>query len=156
MEGMGLDTKDENERNKVKELLFASVLFGRTRVFGDKSKFRDAFRMVFPSVHEMFQLIKRADETLLPELNDIIKPTGKKFKYEKSNDSYKLVACMMQRAESAMMYQVIAPKLIEAGIKFITVHDSVIIAQQHVKGAEEIFKASFENLGLPAPTLSIK
>ena len=158
MKGMGLTPKDEKEqdkiRGKIKELLFSSVLFSRLSVFGEKKRFRDYFRKDFPSVHAMFQTIKRLDETILPELKEIIRPTGVKFKYPGSNNAYKLVSCLMQRAESSIMYQVIAPRLIDAGIKFVTVHDSFIMLSENVELAQAIIKASFEDIGLPAPTLS--
>ena len=158
MERMGLGPQNQNERDKIrgkiKELLFSSVLFSRLSVFGENKRFRDYFRKDFPSVYAMFQTIKRLDETILPELKEIIRPTGVKFKYPRSNYAYKLVSCLMQRAESAMMYQVVAPRLIDAGIKFITVHDSVIISPENEELTRQIITASFEDIGLPAPKLS--
>ena len=153
MQGMGLNAKDESARKKVKELFFASVLFSRARVIGENSRFREAFRKQFPSAHAMFQMIKQMDEIVLPELTDIIKPPNKKFKYAKSSDAYKLVSCMMQRAESAMMYREIAPNLIAAGIKFVTVHDSFLLLPVDVEKAQSIITDSFERLDLPVPLL---
>jgi len=154
MEGMGLDPQNQKERDKIKGLLFSAVLFCRLRVYGEKNRFREYFRSVFPSVHDMFLTIKRLDETILPELKEVIRPTGVKFKYPGSNNAYKLVSCLMQRAESSIMYQVIAPRLIDAGIKFVTVHDSFILSQENEELARAIIKASFEDIGLSAPTLS--
>ena len=96
------------------------------------------------------------DEAILPELKAIIRPTGVKFKYPKSNFAYKLVSCLMQRAEAAMMFQVIAPRLIEASIKFVTVHDSFIVLPENVEHTNLVIRESFESIGLPSPTLSIK
>jgi len=159
MEGMGGKPKDAQASHKVrgqiKELFFASVLFSRTRVFGEKSRFRESFRLAFPSVHKMFQEIKRLNETILPDLKSIIRPTGKKFKYEKSNNAYKLVACLMQRAESAILFHVISPRLLAAGIRYVTVHDSIILLPEHVEQALQIINISFESLGLPTPAISI-
>ncbi len=154
LERMELNPKDEKERDKIKVHLFSSVLFSRLSVTGEKKKFRDYFRKEFPSVHAMFQTIKRLNETTLPGLKEVIRPTGVKFKYPKSNNAYKLVSCLMQRAESAMMYQVIAPRLIDAGIKFVTIHDSVIISPENEPLTRQIIKASFEDVGIPAPQLS--
>lgn len=155
---LGLHPKDEKERdkirNEIKKLLYSSVLFSRLTVFGEKKKFCNFFRKEFPSVQGMFQAIKRMDESLLPDLKEIIRPIGVKFKYPKSNHAYKLVSCLMQRAESAMIYDVIAPRLINAGIRFVTVHDSVIILPEHEALTRQIFKESFEEVGLPAPMLS--
>lgn len=159
MERLGLKPKDEKERDKIRDdikvRLFSSVLFSRLSVIGEKKRFRDYFRKDFPSVHAMFQTIKRMDETILPELKEIIRPAGVKFKYPHSNNAYKLVSALMQRAESAMMYQVVAPRLIEAGIKFVTVHDSVIILPENVELTKQIFRTSFEDVGLPAPEVSL-
>lgn len=158
MNRMGLLPKNEKEQDKIrgeiKVLLFSAVLFSRLTVFGEKKRFRDFFRKEFPSVYAMFQTIKRIDEIILPDLKEIIQPTGVKFKYPKSNHAYKLVSCLMQRAESAMMYDVIAPRLIAVGIKFVTVHDSVIILPKHEAEVRRIFKEAFEDMGLPAPELS--
>jgi hypothetical protein len=158
MEGMGLSTKDHETSHKIRDdfkvLFFSSILYSKTRVFGEKSRFRDSFRMQFPNVHAMFQTIKSMDETILPELKHIICPAGKKFKHKNSNDAHKVFPCMMQRIESVMMFQVIAPKLIDAGIRFVTVHDSFILLPQDVDQALKIVRNSFENLGIPAPTIS--
>jgi hypothetical protein len=96
------------------------------------------------------------NEDELPELKSIIKPNNANFKFKQSNNSYKLLASMMQRAESRMIYQVIAPRLIEAGIKFITVHDSFIVLPEKVEQTNIIIRESFESICLPSPTLSIK
>lgn len=154
MEGMGLNIKNKNERDKIKELLFSSVLFSRLRVYGEKKRFRDYFRSIFPNVFEMFQSIKRMDEELLPDLKDVIRPRGAKFKYANSNNAYKLVSCLMQRAESAIMYNVIAPKLVAQGVKFVTVHDSFILLPEAVEFVKDIIKESFDELGLPVPVFS--
>ena len=156
MDSLGMNSKNENDTHKIKELFFASVLFSKLRVYGKKSRFREAFKSVFPSVHAMFQTIKGLDETVLPELKNIIRPTSKKFKYEKSNDAYKLVACLMQRSEAKVMLQIVAPRLVEAGIKFITIHDSVMVLPEHAGLAKQIIYDAFESIGLVPPTLSIK
>ncbi|MFN8323957.1 MAG: hypothetical protein U0T74_14935 [Chitinophagales bacterium] len=154
MESLSMNSKNENDRHKIKELFFASVLFSKLRVYGEKSRFREAFKSVFPSVHAMFQTIKGLDETVLPELKNIIRPTGKKFKYEKSNDAYKLVACLMQRSEATVMLQIVAPRLVEEGIKFITIHDSVMLLPEHAERAKQIIGEAFKSIALPPPTLS--
>ena len=156
MEGMGLNLNNQKERDRIKELLCSSVLFSRLRVSKEKKRFKDYFKSCFPSVYSMFQTIKSMDETILPELKEIIRPTGVKFKYHKSNFAYKLVSCLMQRAEAAMMFQVIAPRLIETGIKFVTVHDSFIVLPEKVEHTNLVIRESFESIGLPSPTLSIK
>ena len=160
MEGMGYDTKNLQTSHKIrahiKELFFSSVLFSRTRVFGEKSRFRESFRMCFPAVHKMFQAIKQMDASVLPDLKEIIRPTGKKFKYEKSSDSYKLIACLMQRIEAALVYEVIVPRLLAEEIKCICIHDSFIVHPMHANRTRQIITESFENLGLPVPALSLE
>ncbi|MBL0309226.1 MAG: hypothetical protein IPP77_05980 [Bacteroidetes bacterium] len=155
MGGMGLDTKDKEARDKIKKLFFSSVLFSKTRVYGENSRFREMFRHAFSSVHKMFQDIKHADEMLLPKLRDIIRPPGKKFRYAKSNNAYTLVACLMQRSEAALMYQVVAPRLIEKGIRFVTIHDSIMCLPDDAALANKIFIEAFDTLSIPPPTISV-
>jgi hypothetical protein len=102
----------------------------------------------------MLQEIKQMDETTLPGLTSIIRPENHKFKFSGSSNAYKNVSCALQRAESAMMFQVIAPKLVAAGIKFITVHDSWMMLPCDVPKAIEIIERCFESMKIPVPTLS--
>ena len=99
--------------------------------------------------------MKRLDESVLSDIKHIIRPPKKKFKYAASNDSHKILPCMMQRAESRMMYNVIAPRLIAEGIKFVTIHDSFMILPEDVEQTSTIIRESFEGLCLPVPTLSL-
>ncbi len=156
LEAQGIDPSHKLERDKIKEALFRAVLFSRKRVYGSDKRIKLQFQSVFPNVFSFFSAIKQMNELELPELKSIIKPKNEDFKSYQSSNRYKLLACMMQRAESRMMYQVIAPKMIEAGIKFLTVHDSFILLPENVEPANIIIRASFESIGLPAPTISIK
>jgi hypothetical protein len=156
LEAQGIDPSNKLERDKIKEALFRAVLFSRKRVYGEDKRFKIQFQSVFPSVFSFFSEIKNMNEFDLPALKSIIKPAEKYFKYIQSNNSYKLLPCMMQRVESRMMYQLIAPKMIEAGIKFVTVHDSFMVLPEHTEKAKIIIRTSFEYLGLHSPTLSIK
>jgi hypothetical protein len=156
LEALGIDSSNKLERDKIKETLFRAVLFSRKRVYGDDKRFKLQFQSAFPSVFSFFSEIKRMNEDELPELKSIIKPNNENFKFKQSNNSYKLLACMMQRAESRMIYQVIAPRLMEDGIKFITVHDSFIVLPENVGLTNIIIRESFESIGLTSPSLSIK
>jgi hypothetical protein len=156
LEALGIDPSIKVERDKIKETLFRAVLFSRKRVYGDDKRFKLHFQSAFPSVFSFFSAIKQMNEDELPELKSIIIPNNANFKFKQSNNSYKLLASMMQRAESRMIYQVIAPRLIEAGIKFITVHDSFIVLPEKVEQTNIIIRESFESICLPSPKLSIK
>jgi len=153
---LGIDSSNKLERDKIKETLFRAVLFSRKRVYGDDKRFKLQFQSAFPSVFSFFSAIKQMNEDELPELKSIIKPNNANFKFKQSNNSYKLLASMMQRAESRMLYQIIAPKLIEAAIKFITVHDSVMLLPGHVDEAVRIITDSFASVVLPAPALTVQ
>jgi hypothetical protein len=155
MEAKDIDPSNKAERDKIKELLFRAVIYCRKRVFGSNKLFQDMFKSSFPSVFSFFSEVKGLDESQLPEIKDIIKPPKKKFKYATSNDSHKILPCMMQRVESRMMYNVIAPRLIAEGIKFVTIHDSFMILPEDVEQTQAIIRESFEGLDLPAPTLSL-
>jgi hypothetical protein len=62
---------------------------------------------------------------------------------------------MMQRAESRIIYRVMAPRLIEQGIRFVTVHDSFMVLPGQAELTRSIIAESFESIGLPAPALSV-
>ncbi len=154
IEALGIDSSNKLERDKIKETLFRAVLFSRKRVYGDDKRFKLQFQSAFPSVFSFFSAIKQMNENELPELKSIIKPNNANFKFKQSNNSYKLLASMMQRAESRMIYKVIATRLMEAGVKFITVHDSFIVLPENVGLTNIIIRESFEDNGLQAPKLS--
>ena len=155
LEAKSIDPSNKVERNKIKELLFRAVIYSKKRVYGSDKLFQGLFKSCFPNVFSFFSEIKALHESVLPDIKHIIKPPKKKFKYAASNDSHKILPCIMQRAESRMMYKVIAPKLIEHGIKFVTIHDSFMILPADVVQTQNIIKESFEDLGLPAPSLSV-
>jgi hypothetical protein len=155
MEAKDIDPSNKAERDKIKELLFRAVIYCKRKVSGSDKLFQGLFKSSFPSVFSFFSEVKRMNELHLPEIKDIIKPPKKKFKYAGSNDSHKILPCMMQRVESRMMYNVIAPRLIAVGIKFVTIHDSFMILPEDVELAQAVIRESFVGLDLPAPTLSL-
>jgi hypothetical protein len=155
MEVKGVPINDKVERDKIKEQLFRAVIYCKKRVYGADKLFQSLFKSSFPSVFSFFSDVKNLDETHLPDLSYIIKSPKKKFKYAGSNDSHKILPCMMQRAESRMIYHVIAPKLIAARIRFVTIHDSFVVQQDKVGQVQSIIKESFERLDLPTPVLNI-
>jgi hypothetical protein len=155
LEARGIDPSNKLERNKIKELLFRAVIFSKKRVYGSDKLFQSLFKSCFPSAFSFFSEVKALDELVLPEIKHIIRPPKKKFKYAASNDSHKILPCIMQRAESRMMYKVIAPRLIADGIRFVTIHDSFMILPEDVERTQHIIRESFEGMGLPAPSLSV-
>jgi hypothetical protein len=156
LEAKGIDPSNKVERNKIKELLFRAVIFSKKRVYGSDKLFQRLFKSCFPSVFSFFSEIKGLDETVLPDIKHLIRPPKKKFKYAASNDSHKILPCIMQRTESRMMYKVIAPELIAQDIRFVTIHDSFMILPEDVQRTQQIIRESFEGMSLPAPSLSIK
>jgi len=66
---------------------------------------------------------------------------------------HKNLSCMMQRAESRMILNRISPKLIEADVKFLTVHDSFIVNPKQEKLVRSVIRGEFEMLGVMGPKL---
>jgi len=84
-------------RKEAKNSMFP-VLFGKKRNKSDGSKI---FRTIFPTVNKYINTLK--------------------------DNNYKDVSQVLQRFESNLILDKVAPKLIEMGIKdFVTVHDSII------------------------------
>jgi hypothetical protein len=80
------------------------------------------------------QLLRNA----FPELADLL------FDLKLSDN--KQLAIFLQRVESFIFIDYIAKKLVENGIIPLTIHDSVIVKQEHYKKALEICKQAFNKI----------
>jgi hypothetical protein len=139
-------------KEDVKNKLFRAILFARKRITTEDRLFRSQFKLFFPSVVKMADDIRKMTEKDLPLIKNIIRPTGIKFKYPKSNYSHKIIPCMMQRAESRIVYGHIVPEMIAAGIgPLLTIHDSFIILPEHEQKARTIIDSVFWKFQLPPP-----
>ena len=102
---------------------FRAVIYAKRKISPADAAMRNEFKRFFPGVYKFFMAAKRLTENDLPELRHIIKET--KGKYRGSNNSHKILPCMMQRAEARAMYQYIAPRMVSEGVQpFLTQHDA--------------------------------
>lgn len=142
----------KDERKKVKNLMYAAVLFCKKRVFKENKVFQQQFKKAFPSVFAFTQSVRKCSANDLPELNNIIHYYDKKSKKFK-NDSSRLMPCLLQRMESAFMFKLIAPKLIAKDIPFITIHDSFMVLESNKDRVKSIIENCFNEQGVHSPTL---
>ena len=134
---------------------FKAVIYAKRKISPADAAMRNEFRRFFPGVFKFFMAAKRLTEIDLPQLQHIIKQT--KGKYRRSNNSHKILPCLMQRAEARVMYQYIAPRMLSEGIQpFLTLHDSWYVLPQHVDQTIEIIQQAFRDLGVNPPALHVK
>jgi hypothetical protein len=115
--------KKELTRDDVKTIMFI-VFFSRNRKLNDKGEEfipycieKKRFGRVFPFVAEVIKLLK-----------------------EKKHNK---LSIYLQKMESYIFIDMIAPALVEAGIVPQTIHDSVMVERQHEQQAIEIIKQVF-------------
>jgi len=111
---------NEFTRKEVKVNTY-SVLFGRNM---NKGYWNQLFNSLYPNVYKW--------------ISD--------FKREQGN--YKVIAQQLQRLESEFMYRTVVPELMFKlpHVKFITVHDSVIVQEKYYNEVKQIFDNCLERL----------
>lgn len=141
------------DRDIVKIRMFSSVLFAKKQLRSKEDReFKNQFRKLFPTVVDIAHRLRKFNEFDLPGLKEIINPIGKKRKYHGTNDSHKIMSCMMQRTESRIMFRHIVPEMIKQGIQqFLTIHDSFILLPEHEQQVRQIIADVFDSLGVSAP-----
>ncbi len=133
---------------------FKAVIYSKRKISPADAAMRNEFKRFFPGVFKFFMSAKRLTEIDLPELQHIIKET--KGKYRASNNSHKILPCLLQRLESRTV-QLIAEKLIAGGLTpYLTIHDAFLVLPEHVEQAVDIINATFNELGVNPPALHIK
>ncbi len=79
---------------------------------------------------------------LVAKMNEI--KSGKVFKYGKNEkNNYKDLACFMQRLEAKIIIELVCTELIELGIVFIPIHDSIMTLARHVEKVKELIQKHF-------------
>ena len=138
-------------RDEAKAEIIQKIMFGKNKTYSKPTQqAKNAFGLIFPSVSQLFYLIKRLDESSLPFIKEIYIKDNRVFAGRSA--LHKNLSCMMQRAESRTMLKRIAPKLIEAGITtFLTVHDSYLISPQHEQVVRKIVESEFRMFGVEPP-----
>jgi hypothetical protein len=109
------------------------VLFTDNRFIGQADAApKRAFKNLFPSVYEVFALIKKADKTLLPRL--------------------------LQRIESHLILQVVTKRIARERrtLPIFTIHDSIATTEGNVEYVKKIFEEELYNAIGYLPTLSVE
>jgi len=122
-------------RKEVKDIMF-KVLFSKNNLYDQFKKFipyekeKKVFASVFPLVYDAIKILKLKNNILLP--------------------------IYLQKIESYIFIDCIAKELVTADIIPITVHDSIMVKEEHKQHTIEIINRVFmENFGL-IPTFDIK
>lgn len=122
------------DRLEVKKIMFA-VLFSRNVVYKKYQSFipyqkeKEVFISVYPGLYEIIQHMKRKDHSKL--------------------------AISLQRLESYVFIDVIAKRLVEAGVTPLTIHDSVIIPSEKTEEVITVMRNTFKELFEVIPTFHI-
>lgn len=122
-------------RKEVKDIMF-KVLFSKNDLYYQFKKFipyekeKKVFATVYPFIYESIKILKSKDNVILP--------------------------VFLQQVESYIFIDCIAKELVTADIIPITVHDSIMVKEEHKQHTIEIINRVFmENFGL-IPTFDIK
>lgn len=107
------------ERSLVKRGMLVDVL---AKQGSYPSEVEDAFRQAFPSVHAIVRDVNRDDHGTLIRL--------------------------LQRAESWLVIDCVAPKLIDSGTRCVTLHDAIYSQVGSVSAVEAAFRETFAELGI--------
>ena len=139
-------------RDEAKNEILKTVMYERNNIRYAKGKaIRLAFKKIFPSVYDLFYSIKQLNEDALPFIRELYVDTKGKFMGKAA--LHKNLSCMMQRVESRMILNRISTRLIEAGVKFLTVHDSFIVNPKQEQVVRNIIESEFRMLGVVPPKL---
>lgn len=123
---------DVNERKQIKSIVF-QVLFTDNRFIGqEEAAPKRVFKQLFPTVYELFSLIKKKDNATLPRL--------------------------LQRIESHMVLQVITKRISKEkkDLPIFTLHDSVITTIGNEMYVNKVMEEEFEKVMGKAPALKIE
>ncbi|NQU88381.1 MAG: hypothetical protein HQ541_21760 [Mariniphaga sp.] len=122
-------------RDDAKEIVF-KVLFSQNEIYKNYiktvpyKKEKQVFEFVFPFVSDSITILKSRD--------------------------YKKLSNLLTKIESHIFIDCISKKLVNAGIIPKTIHDSVIIKQEHQEQALSIIKKVFDDKFKVTPSLHIK
>ncbi len=120
------------DRKKVKAAVF-TVLFTDNRFLGQrKARPKKVFKTLFPTVYELFSLIKRSDKTNLPRL--------------------------LQRLESHLILLVITKRIARERPKLpiFTIHDSIVTTEGNEEYVKQVVEQEMRMAIGIAPKLSIE
>ena len=110
------------DRSRVKNELFRDVLFGKLTARGPV---KDAFAKEWPTIDAAIMSLKR-------------------------QFGYKIISQCLQRLESTIMIDGVCGRLVNEHpqIRFVTIHDSVVVANDHTCVVNEVIDAEFKKYGI--------
>jgi hypothetical protein len=130
--GIRLDLNKIEEKRRLKEIIFVTM-FSDNRFIGQKeAKMKRFFKQLFPTVYEVFSLIKKKANFLLPVI--------------------------LQRIESEIVLKRIAKSISKQypNLPIFTIHDSIVTLATSKELIRDIVKREFHtSIGLK-PSLSVE
>lgn len=117
--GVPLPDDPQEARERVKKLLPRDVIAKKGKY---RSPFQVAFRIAHPSVHKFVRWMNRRDH------GELIRA--------------------LQRLESYVVIENVAPRLVSRGISIVTLHDAIYCRTDDVPAVVDAFAETFEELGV--------
>lgn len=140
MKAVKKTTGNEIPRVEAKTAIFSLIFSSNRNHYGNKV-IRDYLRESFPTVLEIFQLIK------------------KDYKIEGEEKPHARLACLLQSIESEIILHRCCKRIWEEGghkVPIFTIHDSIVTTKSNEKYVYSVMMQEFErNVGV-APSLSIE
>lgn len=127
--------KDKIEREEVKPIIFA-VLFSPNIIYKNHNPFypfqneKRKFAIKYPLTYRILEILKEKD--------------------------HKALSILLQRIESYIFLDQICPELNKHGIIPFTIHDSIIVEQEHVSVAKKICEQVFKKIFRDKPKFHVK
>jgi hypothetical protein len=121
-----------NDRREIKNMIFSVLYSGNQFIGQPEAESKRLFRTLFPTVYEVFRLIKRNDKTLLPIL--------------------------LQTIEAKLVLNIIAKRFCQEklGVPVFTIHDSIVCPVGYEEYAKSIMEQEIIKCIGITPTLKFE
>lgn len=130
--GVNLDINKVEEKRRLKEIIFVTMFSDNRFIAQEEAKMKRFFKQLFPTVYEIFSLIKKKGNSLLPVI--------------------------LQRIESEIVLKRIAKNISKHHPKLpiFTIHDSIVTLVTSKELIRDIVKREFHTLIGLKPSLSVE
>lgn len=134
-------------RNEVKIQFYMTMFTSNTFINTEQAKPKRLFRVIFPTVYEVFKAIKTQRKNEVLKLNDYDPHPIEKFST--------LLPVMLQRLESYIFIKNIATHIIEnyPYVRFYTIHDSINTTENSKSLITSIIESEIRRITGLTPTL---
>ena len=151
MEVTGIKDRDKVKRHLFRHLLFSSASNQHKdrKVQKQRLHFRQAFKLLYPSVYDTITSIKRTQSRSLKFVKQLTSKRGKGRMYVTPN-------MMAQRLEVAILLNMVTKRLNAAGVISVTIHDAWILKKTDLAIFERVVADLFAEMHLTQPKLNIE